>query len=92
MNQYYIQITPTPIIHHRQAKNRINNRAFWSFPGTNTSPLNNETPRRPGDPPRLVASSDKIREELGWQPEIPELEDIIASAWEWHKAHPNGYS
>ncbi len=50
-----------------------------------------ETPRRPGDPPRLVASSEKIREELGWQPEIPELEDIIASAWEWHEANPDGY-
>ena len=50
-----------------------------------------ETPRRPGDPPRLVASSEKIREELGWQPAIPELRDIIASAWEWHRKHPNGY-
>ena len=34
---------------------------------------------------------DKIRKELGWEPQIPELKDIIASAWEWHKAHPNGY-
>jgi len=50
-----------------------------------------EAPRRPGDPPRLVANSDKIRRELGWTPEHPSLEDIIASAWEWHRAHPIGY-
>jgi len=50
-----------------------------------------ETDRRPGDPPRLVAGSDKIRRELGWAPEYPELEAIIASAWEWHRAHPQGY-
>ena len=50
-----------------------------------------ETPRRPGDSPRLVASSDKIRKELGWEPETPDLADIIASAWEWHQSHPNGY-
>lgn len=50
-----------------------------------------ETPRRPGDSPRLVASSEKIRTELGWEPEIPALEDIIESAWLWHQSHPNGY-
>jgi len=50
-----------------------------------------ETPRRPGDAPRLVASSERIRQELGWQPQIPDLGDIIASAWEWHRLHPNGY-
>ena len=50
-----------------------------------------ETPRRPGDSPRLVASSKKIRTELGWKPEIPALADIITSAWEWHQSHPNGY-
>jgi len=50
-----------------------------------------ETPRRPGDSPRLVASSDKIRKELGWEPETPALKDIIESAWLWHQAHPNGY-
>jgi UDP-glucose 4-epimerase len=48
--------------------------------------------RRPGDAPRLVASAAKIRQELGWEPKIPELERIIASAWEWHAAHPRGYS
>jgi len=50
-----------------------------------------ETPRRPGDSPRLVASSEKIKEELGWEPQIPALKDIITSAWDWHQSHPNGY-
>lgn len=51
-----------------------------------------ESPRRPGDSPRLVASSDLIKNELGWEPQIPRLHDIIASAWEWHRSHPEGYS
>ncbi|HSB89121.1 MAG TPA: UDP-glucose 4-epimerase GalE [Anaerolineales bacterium] len=51
-----------------------------------------EAPRRPGDPARLVASSDRIRRELGWQPAHPRLEDILASAWEWHRNHPAGYA
>lgn len=50
-----------------------------------------ESPRRPGDAPRLVASSDKIRRELGWNPRYPDLADIIASAWDWHRANPEGY-
>lgn len=49
------------------------------------------TARRPGDPATLIASSDKIRRELGWQPRYPNLRDIIESAWKWHQAHPNGY-
>ncbi|MDW8396289.1 MAG: UDP-glucose 4-epimerase GalE [Anaerolineae bacterium] len=48
-------------------------------------------PRRPGDPAVLVASSESIRRELGWQPKHLDLESIIRSAWEWHRAHPNGY-
>ena len=48
-------------------------------------------PRRPGDPSRLVASAERIRRELGWQPQIPALRDIIASAWAWHQSHPYGY-
>jgi len=48
-------------------------------------------PRRPGDPPRLVASSEKIRRELGWRPQHPSLDDILGSAWEWHRTHPRGY-
>lgn len=47
--------------------------------------------RRPGDPARLVASSDKIRSELGWEPKIPDLHRIIETAWAWHSAHPDGY-
>lgn len=50
-----------------------------------------ESARRPGDAPRLVASSEKIRKELGWEPKYPGLEEIIASAWKWHQEHPNGY-
>jgi UDP-glucose 4-epimerase len=50
-----------------------------------------EAPRRPGDPPRLVASSEKIRRELGWEPQHPDLDDIVASAWAWHSTHPDGY-
>jgi UDP-glucose 4-epimerase len=48
-------------------------------------------PRRPGDPPELVAGSDKIRRDLGWEPRYPSLRDIVQSAWDWHKTHPNGY-
>jgi UDP-glucose 4-epimerase len=50
-----------------------------------------EKPRRDGDPPRLVAASKKIRAELGWQPKFPRIEQIVESAWRWHKAYPNGY-
>jgi UDP-glucose 4-epimerase len=50
-----------------------------------------ELPRRPGDSARLVASSEKIRRELGWKPEHDNLREMIASAWDWHKSHPKGY-
>jgi UDP-glucose 4-epimerase len=50
-----------------------------------------EEPRRAGDPAALVAASDRIRGELGWQPE-KSLEDMIADAWAWHQAHPDGYA
>jgi UDP-glucose 4-epimerase len=50
-----------------------------------------ESPRRPGDPAALVASSEKIKKELGWKPKYPDLETIVRSAWDWRKAHPNGY-
>ncbi|NDJ54176.1 MAG: UDP-glucose 4-epimerase GalE [Chloroflexi bacterium] len=49
------------------------------------------TPRRPGDAARLVADSSRIQAELGWQPSIPTITDIIRSAWEWHQSHPTGY-
>ena len=48
-------------------------------------------PRRPGDPAVLVASSDRIRAELGWEPKYGDLRAIIQSAWDWHRAHPHGY-
>jgi UDP-glucose 4-epimerase len=50
-----------------------------------------ESGRRPGDPAVLIASSEKIRRELGWKPKFPELEAILESAWVWHKNFPNGY-
>jgi UDP-glucose 4-epimerase len=50
-----------------------------------------ELPRRPGDSARLVASSEKIKQELGWKPEHDNLNEIISSAWEWHQSHPRGY-
>ncbi len=51
-----------------------------------------ESPRRPGDPAVLIASSQKIRRELGWQPQFPDLQSIIESAWQWHRGHPDGYA
>ncbi len=50
-----------------------------------------ELARRAGDSARLVASSEKIKRELGWKPEHTDLHEIISSAWEWHRSHPNGY-
>jgi UDP-glucose 4-epimerase len=51
-----------------------------------------EKPRRPGDPPRLVASADKAIRELGWKPRFASLEVIVSSAWRWHQKFPNGYA
>jgi UDP-glucose 4-epimerase len=51
-----------------------------------------ESPRRPGDPAVLVASSEKIQKELGWSPLHPDLEGIIRSAWEWKRRYPQGYA
>jgi UDP-glucose 4-epimerase len=50
-----------------------------------------ESPRREGDPAVLIASSEKIRKELSWRPKFQELDAILASAWAWHKNHPDGY-
>ena len=50
-----------------------------------------EAPRRPGDPAVLVASSEKIQKELNWKPQYGDIKKIIASAWEWHRGHPDGY-
>jgi UDP-glucose 4-epimerase len=50
-----------------------------------------EKPRRPGDPPRLIAASEKIRAELGWEPRFQNIRPIVESAWAWHVKHPHGY-
>lgn len=49
------------------------------------------TARRPGDPPRLVADPTKLKSQLGWEPQYSDIKKTIATAWAWHKAHPNGY-
>ena len=51
-----------------------------------------EVDRRPGDPPVLTSDATKARTELGWQPEKPQLEEMVATAWKWHTEHPKGYS
>jgi UDP-glucose 4-epimerase len=50
-----------------------------------------EKARRPGDPARLIAGSDKIKRELGWTPKYQSIEKIVESAWAWHVRHPHGY-
>jgi UDP-glucose 4-epimerase len=50
-----------------------------------------EKPRRPGDPPRLIASSEKIKRDLGWKPQFQSLDAILESAWKWHQKFPRGY-
>ena len=47
--------------------------------------------RRAGDPAQLIASSEKARRILGWQPRFTDVHEIIATAWKWHEKHPNGY-
>jgi len=51
-----------------------------------------EADRRPGDPPVLTADATKVKNELGWRPELPELGKMVSTAWKWHTAHPNGYT
>ncbi len=50
-----------------------------------------EKPRRPGDPARLIASSEKIKNELGWRPQFESLDAIVESAWKWNQKYPDGY-
>jgi UDP-glucose 4-epimerase len=50
-----------------------------------------EADRRPGDSPILTSDATKVRTELGWKPEFPELEKIVTTAWQWHNEHPDGY-
>jgi len=47
--------------------------------------------RRPGDAPILTSDATKAMTELGWKPEITELEEIVSTAWQWHNEHPDGY-
>jgi UDP-glucose 4-epimerase len=47
--------------------------------------------RRPGDPATLIAGSERIRRELGWEPQYPDLRTIVEHAWKWHRTHPDGY-
>ncbi len=48
-------------------------------------------PRRPGDPPELVADSTKAQTVLSWQPQYTDVESIVRTAWRWHSTHPHGY-
>ncbi len=50
------------------------------------------TPRRPGDPDSLIASSTRAVDQLAWSPKYPKLADIVAHAWAWHESHPEGYN
>ena len=50
-----------------------------------------ESPRRAGDPARLIADAGRAKSVLGWQPKYPELDAILSSAWAWHQARPDGY-
>jgi UDP-glucose 4-epimerase len=51
-----------------------------------------EVARRPGDPAVLVAASERIKRDLHWKPQFPELESIVRSAWDWRRKHPDGYA
>jgi UDP-glucose 4-epimerase len=50
-----------------------------------------EKPRRPGDPAELVASSESLQRVTGWRPKFPDIDSIVASAWNWHRSHPRGF-
>jgi UDP-glucose 4-epimerase len=58
---------------------------------TNSDFSATESERRPGDAAMLIASSEAINQDLGWEPRYPDLKDIVGSAWAWHTAYPNGY-
>jgi UDP-glucose 4-epimerase len=51
-----------------------------------------DKPRRPGDPPQLVAAGQRVRSELGWEPKKPDITAMIADAWAFHQSRPDGYS
>lgn len=58
---------------------------------TGNMPRTEQADRRPGDPATLLASSDRAGKVLGWKPRYPELEEIVRTAWNWHRSHPQGY-
>jgi UDP-glucose 4-epimerase len=51
-----------------------------------------ETPRRPGDPPTLVGSCDRIKSALDWQPHYADIRQVVETAWRWHSTHPDGFA
>jgi UDP-glucose 4-epimerase len=59
---------------------------------TGSPPPTRSAPRREGDPATLVASSARVSERLGWTPAFPRLEQIVQTAWGWHRNHPRGYA
>ncbi|PSQ72340.1 MAG: UDP-glucose 4-epimerase GalE, partial [Bacteroidetes bacterium QH_2_64_26] len=77
----YIHVVDLAQAHIRALERRVTGREIPAEVGD----------PRPGDPAVLIASSEKIREDLGWTPEYGDLDDIIGSAWEWHRRHPHGY-
>ena len=96
--QAHVLALETELPGHRHVFNLGNGRGFSNLEviraveevtGVNISIV--EAARRPGDPAILIASSDKIRTELGWEPRRPRLEQLIEDAWAWKKAHPKGY-
>jgi UDP-glucose 4-epimerase len=73
----------------RPSSNREVIRAVEKITGKTIKVI--ESPRRPGDPPALFADSTKAQRELGWKIKFPDIDSIVATAWKWHSAHPNGY-
>jgi UDP-glucose 4-epimerase len=73
----------------RPTSNREVIRAVEKATGKKIAVL--ESPRRPGDPPALYADSAKAKRELGWEVKFPDIDSIVATAWNWHRSHPNGY-
>ncbi|GIK40768.1 MAG: hypothetical protein BroJett011_46010 [Chloroflexota bacterium] len=71
---------------YAQPSGRLKQSLWYSLP----SPAD-FGPRRPGDPATLIASSEAIRRDLGWQPRYSDLEQIVGDAWEWFRRHPEGY-
>jgi UDP-glucose 4-epimerase len=63
----------------------------WVARVTGTRPPVEMAPRRAGDPAVLVASAERAARRLGWKPAFPRLDQIVGTAWDWHRRHPRGY-